>query len=238
MASTDGGFGAALALLLGFDAQLWQIVLLSLQVSLLALLIACLLGLPAGAALAVFRFHGRRAVVVLVNTLMGLPPVVVGLLVYLALSRSGPLGELELLFTPSAMVIAQTILIFPIVTALTRQVVENAWQDTGEHLRAMGAGRRQAMGTLLWETRGALATAAAAGFGRAIAEVGAVIIVGGNIAEHTRVMTTTIALETSKGNLALAIGLGMVLLLIALVLNGAIYSVREFGRDRHQIRLI
>ncbi len=238
MSSTDSGFGAALSLLFSFDPQLWRIVLLSLQVSLIALAIACLMGLPAGAALAIGRFPGRRILIVLVNTMMGLPPVVVGLVVYLALSRAGPLGDLELLFTPTAMVIAQTILIFPIVTALTRQIIESAWTDTGEQLRALGAGRRQAMGTLLWETRGALATAAAAGFGRAIAEVGAVIIVGGNIAEHTRVMTTTIALETSKGNLALAIGLGIVLLLIALVLNGAIYSVREFGRDRQQIRLI
>ena len=238
MSPTDSGFGAALSLLFAFDPQLWQIVLLSLQVSLVALAIACLLGLPAGAALAIWRFPGRRLVVLLVNTLMGLPPVVVGLVVYLALSRSGPLGELELLFTPTAMIVAQTILIFPIVTALTRQIIEGAWAESGEQLRAMGAGRRQAMGTLLWETRGALATAAAAGFGRAIAEVGAVIIVGGNIAEHTRVMTTTIALETSKGNLALAIGLGIVLLLIALVLNGAIYSVREFGRDRQQIRFV
>lgn len=237
MSSTDSGFGAALSLLFSFDPQLWRIVLLSLQVSLIALAIACLMGLPAGAALAIGRFPGRRILIVLVNTMMGLPPVVVGLVVYLALSRAGPLGDLELLFTPTAMVIAQTILIFPIVTALTRQIIESAWTDTGEQLRALGAGRRQAMGTLLWETRGALATAAAAGFGRAIAEVGAVIIVGGNIAEHTRVMTTTIALETSKGNLALAIGLGIVLLLIALVLNGVIYSAREFGRNKQQIQL-
>src|SRR5207244_3329697 len=183
------------------DAELWRIVLLSLEVSLSAVLLATLLGLPLGAALAVKRFPGRRGVVVTLNALMGLPPVVVGLLVYLLLSRAGPLGELGLLFTPAAMVIAQAILILPIIAALSRQVIEDAWAEYHEQLRSLGENRMGAATTLLWDVRYSLVTIVLAGFGRAAAEVGAVMIVGGNIDGVTRVMTTAIALETSKGDL-------------------------------------
>lgn len=233
MSDAGTAFGDAFRLLFGFDADLWQIILLSLEVSLTATLIAALVGLPAGAALAVYRFPGRRGVVILVNALMGLPPVVVGLFVYLMLSRSGPLGFLDMLFTPGAMVIAQVILIAPIVAALARQTIEDLWRDYREQLRSLGCGPGRAIPTLLWDGRFSLLTALLAGFGRAAAEVGAVIIVGGNIVHHTRVMTTTIALETSKGNLALAIGLGIVLLVIALGLNAAAYTIREIA-DRHR----
>ena len=212
---------------LELDLELWHIVCLSLQVSLSAVLIATALGLPLGAVLAVARFPGRRVIIVLLNALMGLPPVVVGLLVYLLLSRAGPLGELGLLFTPRAMIVAQTILILPIIAALARQVLEDAWQEYEEQLRSLGARGAGAALTLIWDTRFSLVTAVLAGLGRASAEVGAVMIVGGNIDGVTRVMTTAIALETSKGDLPLALGLGFVLIAIVLALNAAAQLVRD-----------
>ena len=225
--------GAAGRLIAGLDAQLVQIVGLSLRVSLTAVLIACLVGLPLGAAIAVGRFPGRRAVIVVLNALMGLPPVVVGLFVYLMLSRAGPLGELGILFTPAAMVVAQTILIAPIVAALSRQVIDDAWQEYREQLRSLGAGPLSSAVTLLWDTRFSLVTIVLAGFGRAAAEVGAVMIVGGNIDGVTRVMTTAIALETSKGDLPLALGLGIILLSLVLALNAAAYWVKEAAQRRY-----
>ncbi|MGB5558092.1 MAG: ABC transporter permease, partial [Paracoccaceae bacterium] len=183
------------------NAELWAIVLLSLKVSLSAVVLACVIGMPFGAWMAVARFPGRNALVILVNALMGLPPVVVGLLVYLSLSSAGPLGVLQLLYTPSAMIIAQFILVAPIIAALTRQIIETLNEEYADQLRSLGVSRLQSVPALLWDGRFALTTAILAGFGRAIAEVGAVMIVGGNINHVTRVMTTTIALETSKGNL-------------------------------------
>ncbi len=209
-------------LILTGDPDLWSIVLLSLHVSLMAVVIAALIGMPLGAALAVGRFAGRRFVIVLLNALMGLPPVVVGLLVYLALSRSGPLGVLQLLYTPTAMIIAQVLLVTPIIAALTRQTVETLDAEYTEQLRSLGVSRLASVPVLLWDGRIALMTAFLAGFGRAIAEVGAVIIVGGNINHVTRVMTTTIALETSKGNLALALALGSILIAIAITVTAAV----------------
>ncbi len=224
---------AALALLVGLDAKLIEIVLLSLGVSLSAVAIAALLGLPLGAAIAVGRFPGRQTVIVVLNALMGLPPVVVGLLVYLLLSRAGPLGALGILFTPSAMVVAQTILILPIIAALSRQAIEDAWREYEEQLHSLGAGRMSAALTLLWDTRFSLLTTILAGFGRAAAEVGAVMIVGGNIDGVTRVMTTTIALETSKGDLPLALGLGMILIVIVIAVNAAAYLTKELAQRRY-----
>jgi tungstate transport system permease protein len=218
-------FTSALALILNGDAELWAIVLLSLKVSIFAVLIAALIGMPVGAALAVARFPGRRVMIVLMNALMGFPPVVVGLLVYLMLSRSGPLGVLELLYTPTAMIIAQVVLVTPIVAALTRQVIEMLAEEYSEQLRSLGVSRLASVPVLLWDARLALITALLAGFGRAIAEVGAVIIVGGNINHVTRVMTTTIALETSKGNLALALALGAILIGIAIAVNAMVSAV-------------
>ena len=212
--------------------QLWDIVALSLQVSLSAVGLATLAGLPLGAAVAVGRFPGRPAVVVLLNALMGLPPVVVGLAVYLLLSRAGPLGALGLLFTPGAMVVAQTILILPIIAALSRQAVEDAWREYDEQLRSLGVDGPRAALTVLWDVRFSLLTAVLAGLGRASAEVGAVMIVGGNIDGVTRVMTTAIALETSKGDLPLALGLGIVLIGIVLVLNAAAFLVKEAAQRR------
>ena len=223
----------ALALLIGLDSKLFEIVLLSLRVSLSAVAIAALLGLPLGAAIAVGRFPGRQTVIVLLNALMGLPPVVVGLLVYLLLSRAGPLGALGILFTPSAMVAAQTILILPIIAALSRQAIEDAWREYEEQLRSLGAGRMNAALTLLWDTRFSLLTTILAGFGRAAAEVGAVMIVGGNIDGVTRVMTTTIALETRKGDLPLALGLGMILIAIVIAVNAAAYLTKELAQRRY-----
>ncbi len=223
----------ALALLIGLDSKLVEIVLLSLRVSLSAVAIAALLGLPLGAAIAVGRFRGRQAVIVVLNALMGLPPVVVGLLVYLLLSRAGPLGALGILFTPSAMVFAQSILILPIVAALSRQAIEDAWREYEEQLRSLGAGRLSAALTLLWDTRFSLLTTILAGFGRAAAEVGAVMIVGGNIDGVTRVMTTAIALETSKGDLPLALGLGMILIAIVIAVNAAAHLTRELAQRRY-----
>jgi tungstate transport system permease protein len=223
----------AAQLVAGGDHKLVEIVLLSLSVSLTAVLIACLLGLPLGAAIAVSRFPGRRSLIGVLNALMGLPPVVVGLVVYLLLSRAGPLGSAGLLFTPSAMVIAQAILILPIVAGLSRQVVEDAWQEYREQLRSLGESRFGAAATLLWDVRFSLVTIVLAGFGRAAAEVGAVMIVGGNIDGVTRVMTTAIALETSKGDLPLALGLGFILLTIVLALNAAAYVVKETAQQRY-----
>ncbi|HTS22450.1 MAG TPA: ABC transporter permease [Casimicrobiaceae bacterium] len=223
----------AVQLIGGADPKLLDIVLLSLRVSLTAVLLSCVVGLPVGASVAVGRFPGRQAVVVVLNALMGLPPVVVGLAVYLLLSRAGPLGSLGLLFTPTAMVIAQTILIIPIVAALSRQVVEDAWSEYREQLRSLGEKRLASAATLLWDLRFSLVTIVLAGFGRAAAEVGAVIIVGGNIDGVTRVMTTAIALETSKGDLPLALGLGIVLVTIVLALNAAAYVVKETAQRRY-----
>ena len=219
-------FGLAFDLILAADPALTEIVGLSLRVSLTAVLIACALGLPLGAALAVFRFPGRGALIVTVSALMGLPPVVVGLCVYLLLSNAGPLGVLQLLYTPTAMIVAQTLLVAPIVAALTRQLVEDLHAEYDEQLRSFAVGRLRTLATLLWDGRYGLLTVALAGFGRAVAEVGAVIIVGGNINHVTRVMTTAIALETSKGDLALALALGMILILLALAVNAAALSLR------------
>ena len=219
-------FADAMRLVIGLDPDLMEIISLSLEVSLAAVLLAALIGLPVGAALAVVRFPGRIAVIVLMNALMGLPPVVVGLMVYLALANAGALGPLQLLYTPTAMIIAQTLLVTPIVAALTRQVIEDLYLEYEEQLRAFGVRRRRLVTTLLWDARYQLLTSLLAGFGRAISEVGAVIIVGGNINHATRVMTTTIALETSKGNLALALALGAVLVGLAILINGGVMALR------------
>ena len=224
-------FAAAFQLLIRLDPELMSILLLSFEVSLTALLLATLVGLPLGATVALARFPGRRAVGVVLNALMGLPPVVVGLLVYLMLSRSGPLGFLGWLFTPAAMVVAQFTLITPLVAALSRQVVEDLWEEYDEQLRSLGAGPLRAVPTLLWDGRFRLLTTVLAGFGRAIGEVGAVIIVGGNIAHVTRVMTTAITLETGKGELALALGLGLVLLGASLAVNATVALVREAAQS-------
>ncbi len=215
------------------DRQLYEVVLLSLQVSLTAVAIATVVGLPLGAALAIRRFPGRQLLLVALNALMGLPPVVVGLVVYLLLSRAGPLGELGLLFTPTAMVIAQAILVTPIVAGLSRQVLEDAWHEYAEQLRSLGATPTAAAATLLWDTRYSLVTVVLAGFGRAAAEVGAVIIVGGNIYGVTRVMTTTISLETSKGDLPLALGLGLILVAIVFLINAAAQIIKSAAVRRY-----
>ena len=226
MQSISDALGLAIALVLSGDPDLMEIVLLSLYVSLTATVLACLIGLPVGALVAVGRFPGKQLVLIVMNALMGLPPVVVGLLVYLHLSRSGPLGFLGLLYTPTAMIIAQVILIAPIVAALSRQLLEDLYSEYAEQFRSLCLTRWQTVQALLWDARYGLLTVALAGFGRAVAEVGAVIIVGGNIDHLTRVMTTAIALETSKGNLALALALGLVLLVIALGVNALVQSVR------------
>jgi len=220
---------SALELVLGGDPALYGIVRLSLLVSLSATLLAAGIGTALGALLALSRFPGRQVLVVMMNALMGLPPVVAGLAVYLLLSRSGPLGEFGLLFTPQAMVITQTLLVVPIIAALTRQTVEDLWVEYRDELAAMGAGPWRRVGTLLRDARFSLLTALLAGFGRAAAEVGSIIIVGGNIEGHTRTMTTSIALETSRGNLSLALGLGVLLILIILLVNVAGWAVRQIG---------
>ena len=232
MFEIGAAFRTAFALITGFDPALRQIVGLSIAVSLSAVAIGTAVGLPLGAGVALARFPGRRAVIVILNALMGLPPVVVGLVVYLLLSRAGPLGSLGLLFTPGAMVIAQSVLILPIVAALARQIIEDAWTEYEEQLRSLGAVPRRAVWTLLWDTRFSLVTVVLSGFGRAAAEVGAVIIVGGNINGVTRVMTTAIALETSKGDLPLALGLGIVLMTLVLVANAAAYAIKETALRR------
>jgi tungstate transport system permease protein len=216
----------AFRLILSADPDLIEIIALSLRVTLTAVALACVIGLPLGAAVGAFRFAGRPAVVLILNALMGLPPVVVGLLVYLTLSASGPLGVLGLLYTPTAMIIAQTVLVTPIIAALTRQVVEDLNAEYSEQFASLGVGASDRIGALLWDARYSLLTVVLAGFGRAVAEVGAVIIVGGNINHVTRVMTTTIALETSKGNLHLALALGIVLLILALVVNALVMTLR------------
>jgi len=220
---------SALQLVLAGDPALFAIVRLSLIVSLAAVLLAALVGLPFGAWLALSRFRGREGCIIVLNALMGLPPVVVGLMVYLLLSRSGPLGSWGILFTPQAMIIAQTILIAPIIAALARQTIEDLWLEYRDELEAMNVGTMGGVATLLWDGRFSLLTALLAGFGRAAAEVGAVIIVGGNIDGFTRTMTTAIALETSKGDLPLAIGLGMILIVIVIAINAAAWSTRRFG---------
>jgi len=212
---------------------LWRIVALSLEVSLAAALFACLLGLPLGAWIAVRPFRGRRVAIVILNALLGLPSVVVGLAVYLLLSRAGPLGDLGILFTPKAIVIAQTLLVLPTVAAMSRQFIEDAWSEYREQLTSLGVTPARAVPTLLWDLRFSLLTVVLLGFGRASSEVGAVMIVGGNIDGVTRVMTTTIALETSKGDLPLALGLGAVLITVVLVVNAAAYALREWSADRH-----
>ena len=233
MSEITQALGAAGAMIFGFDPKLLEIVLLSLRVSLTAVAVASIIGLPLGATIAVNRFTGRRALIVVLNALMGLPPVVVGLVVYLLLSRAGPLGELGILFTPAAMVVAQTILILPIVAALSRQAIEDSWQEYQEQLRSLGAGPLTSALTLLRDARFSLVTVVLAGFGRAAAEVGAVIIVGGNIDGVTRVMTTAIALETSKGDLPLALGLGIILLALVLALNATAYWIKEAAQRRY-----
>jgi tungstate transport system permease protein len=226
MQNFGDAFGLAFGLLLDWDAALADVVGLSLRVSLSAVLLACVIGLPCGAAVAILRFPGRTGVIVVLNALMGLPPVVVGLALYLLFSNAGPLGPLSLLYTPTAMIVAQTVLVAPIVAALSRQVTEDLYVEHAEQLHSLGVGAAGAIATLLWEGRLALLTVALAGFGRAIAEVGAVLIVGGNINHVTRVMTTTIALETSRGNLALALALGIVLVGLTVLINGCVAGLR------------
>ena len=221
---------SALQLVLSGDPALYAIVRLSLFVSLSAAILAALIGVPFGALIALTRFRGREGVIVTLNALMGLPPVVVGLAVFLLLSRSGPLGAWGILFTPQAMIIAQTILITPIIAALARQTLEDLWLEYRDELAAMDVGPLGRIATLIWDGRFSLVTALLAGFGRAAAEVGAVIIVGGNIDGFTRTMTTAIALETSKGDLPLAIGLGMVLLTIVLIVNALAWGTRGLGQ--------
>lgn len=233
MSTLSESFVTAGSLIAAADANLLHIVALSLQVSLTAVFLAACLGLPIGAAVAVGRFPGRKWLTVILNGLMGLPPVVIGLLVYLLLSRAGPFGSFGLLFTPTAMVIAQVVLITPIIAALSRQIVADAWRDYEEQLRSLGASTPRAALTLLVDTRFSLSTAVLAGLGRAVAEVGAVMIVGGNIDGVTRVMTTSIALETSKGDLPLALALGFILISIVLILNALAHAVREWAVRRH-----
>jgi tungstate transport system permease protein len=228
----SAAFAAALTLLVGGDGDLLEIVGLSLQVSLAAVFLATLIGMPLGAATALYTFPGRKTLVVILNALMGLPPVVVGLIVYLMLSRMGPFGVLGLLFSPAAMIFAQVLLIIPIIAALSRQIVEDLWDEYREQLLSLGASPIRRMMTLLWDGRFSLLTAVLAGFGRASAEVGAVMIVGGNIDHVTRVMTTSIALEVSKGNLSLALGLGMVLIVLSLTINAAAFLIKEAAERR------
>jgi tungstate transport system permease protein len=229
MTDLIAAFRTALRLIVFLDSNLLEIVVLSLQVSLLAVILASVIGLPLGGALAVYRFPGRGVVTAVLSALMGLPPVVAGLVVYLLLSNAGPLGVLQLLYTPTAMVVAQMLLVIPIIGALTRQHCEDLLEEYDEQLRSLGASSREITATILWDGRYRLLTAVLAGFGRAIAEVGAVMIVGGNIDHVTRTMTTTIALETSKGNIALALALGIVLLVISFAINGALLAVRRFA---------
>jgi tungstate transport system permease protein len=229
MLDLSEAFHAALRQISLLDPQLIEIVGLSLKVTLTAVAIAAIIGFALGGALAVYRFPGRGALAAVLNALMGLPPVVAGLFVYLFLSNAGPLGVLQLLYTPQAMIIAQVILITPIIAALTRQTCEDLLEEYREQLSSLGASSAAIVTTLLWDGRYRLVTAVLAGFGRAIAEVGAVMIVGGNIDHVTRTMTTAIALETSKGNIALALALGMILLAIALAINMALMGIRRIA---------
>jgi tungstate transport system permease protein len=226
-------FGVALGLIGGADPELARIVLLSLHLSLVAAIAGAAIGLPLGALIAVGRFPGRRALIVLLNALLGLPSVVVGLVVYLLLSRAGPLGSFGILFTPAAIVVAQTVLVIPIVAALARQTTEDAWNEYREQLTSLGVSRLRAVPTVLWDTRFSLLTVVMAGFGRAASEVGAVMVVGGNIDGVTRVMTTAIALETSKGDLPLALALGVVLIGVVLAINAGAFGIREWSAKHH-----
>ncbi len=226
MQDFGAAFGLAFHLITSGDSALTEIVLLSLRVSLTAVLLACVVGLPVGAAVAVGRFRGRGLATVILNSMMGLPPVVIGLLLYLTFSNAGPLGALELLYTPGAMIVAQAVLVAPIVAALARQVIDDLHREYDEQLRSLGVGPWRTIATVLWDARYSLLTVSLAGFGRAIAEVGAVIIVGGNINHVTRVMTTAIALETSKGDLALALALGMILISIAVAVNAGVMALK------------
>lgn len=232
MNTISEAFQLSLQMMARLDPELLRIVGLSLRVSFTAVLLGSIIGLPLGALLALTRFRGRAACIVILNASMGLPPVVVGLIVYLILSRSGPLGELGWLFTPAGMVVAQIVLITPIVAALSRQTVADLWAEYEEQLRSLGLTPLKAIATLLWDGRFSLSTAIFAGFGRAIAEVGAIIIVGGNIAGVTRTMTTAISLETSRGDLALAMALGIVLLSIAIGINAAATAFGNAARRR------
>ncbi|MFT4585073.1 MAG: tungstate transport system permease protein [Gammaproteobacteria bacterium] len=229
MAEITEGFATAASLIARLDGALLEIVGLSLRVSLTAVLIGAVIGLPLGAAIAVARFRGRNFLIICVNALMGLPPVVVGLLVYLNLSNAGPFGWLQLLYTPTAMIIAQMLLVTPIIVALTRQFVEDANADYDEELRSIGVRGAAKLITLIVEVRHSLLTVVLAAFGRAIAEVGAVIVVGGNINHITRVMTTAIALETSKGELGLALALGVILMAIAFTVNAMATLIKRIG---------
>ena len=231
MESFSEAFASAFQLILSANPTLWGIVGLSLQVSLTAVFFAALIGIPLGALLAIKKFWGRPVLIVLVNALMGLPPVVVGLCVYLMLSKSGPLGILGLLYTPTAMIIAQTLLIAPIIAALSRTILKTLYEEYRDQFASFRLSQFQTVNTLLWEARFMLLTALLAGFGRAIAEVGAVMIVGGNISHYTRVMTTSIALETSKGNLSLALALGVILILLAILVNGALSVIGMQRRE-------
>ena len=226
-------FEVALGLIKGADPELARIVLLSLHLSLLAAIAGAAIGLPLGALIAVGSFPGRRALIVLLNALLGLPSVVVGLVVYLLLSRAGPLGSFGVLFTPAAIVVAQTVLVVPIVAALARQTTEDAWNEYREQLTSLGVSRLRAVPTVLWDTRFSLLTVVMAGFGRAASEVGAVMVVGGNIDGVTRVMTTAIALETSKGDLPLALALGIVLIGTVLAINAGAFGIREWSARHH-----
>ena len=230
MPTLSDSFLTALGLIVSGDADLIEIVALSLRVSLTAVLLAALIGLPLGAVLAVVRFPGRGLLIVVVNALMGLPPVVVGLVVYLTFSASGPLGVLEFLYTPAAMIVAQTVLVTPIIAALARSTLADLLGEYDETLRVLGANRFDVVATLLWDGRFSLATALLAGLGRALAEVGAVMLVGGNIDHVTRVMTTAIALETSKGDLALALALGIILIGISISVNAALMALKGTAR--------
>jgi tungstate transport system permease protein len=226
-------FGVALGLIGGADPELARIVFLSLHLSLFAAIAGSAIGLPLGALIAVGSFPGRRALIVLLNALLGLPSVVVGLVVYLLLSRAGPLGSFGILFTPAAIVVAQTVLVVPIVAALARQSTEDAWNEYREQLTSLGVSRLRAVPTVLWDTRFSLLTVVMAGFGRAASEVGAVMVVGGNIDGVTRVMTTAIALETSKGDLPLALALGVILIGVVLAINAGAYGIREWSARHH-----
>ncbi len=230
MQDFSSSFSLAFELIVQLDTELLEIIGLSLRVSISAVIISTVIGLPLGAAIAVTRFHGRRVIDILLNALMGLPPVVVGLIVYMLISRAGPLGYLNILYTPSAMIIAQIILIIPIIAALTRQVIEDLHREYDEQFRSFCLPSHVVIPALIWDARYSLLTVVLAGFGRAIAEVGAVIIVGGNIHHLTRMMTTSIALETSKGNLALALALGLILILLSLSINTLVYGLRSSAR--------
>ncbi len=226
-------FFKAISLVVTLDGQLLEIVWLSLRLSLTAVGIALVIGLPLGAVLALTRFPGRRILNIIINVFMGLPPVVVGLFVYLLLSRSGPFGVMGLLFTPTAMIIAQVILVVPIVTAISRQVLEELYNEYDELLRSLDASWFRRITALVWDAKFSLTTAGLAGFGRAVSEVGAVMIVGGNIDHLTRVMTTAIALEARKGDLTMALSLGIVLMTVALGVNLIAYIITESAKRRH-----